>query len=77
MQLDVLPIIEAGAAHRVRIDSKTEGTHQVQGATGGRREPRDVPGVGGNFGFDQHDVQRSVHGTRAQSVGFLGEHAAA
>ena len=59
MQLQRVPIVETRAAHRVLVDAKTELADQVQDATAGHTQPRDVPGIGRDLRLDQHDVERS------------------
>jgi hypothetical protein len=65
VDLDQVPIVEAGAANRVLVDPKTELADQVQRTQGGGAKPRNIAGVGGNFGLHQHDVKRTRHRARA------------
>jgi hypothetical protein len=60
MNLDVdgIPVVEAGAAELGVGDLEAEGFDEMEAGAGGGAEARDVAGVGGNFGVDEDDIER-------------------
>ena len=55
-----LPIIEPGALERTIVDGESERLHEMQRAAGCGAQSRDVAGIRGNLGLDEHDVQGRV-----------------
>ena len=56
--VELFPVVETGALEFAVVDAEAERLDQVQRASGGGTEPRDVAGVRWNLRFDQRDVQR-------------------
>lgn len=57
MELDGVPVVEAGAAEGALINAEAERANQVQGAIRGGAQAGDVAGVGRDFRFVKRDVQ--------------------
>jgi hypothetical protein len=52
-QVDVIPIVQAGALERLVVQAEPKRFHHMQGRLGGGAETSDVPSVGRNFRFDE------------------------
>src|SRR5690606_11324013 len=61
------PVVQPSTSHGVFIDAKPELPHQVQRAASCRTQTRDVAGIRGYLGLDQHDMQAPSHGSSAQA----------
>lgn len=55
--IEVFPIIEAGTGQGAIVDAKPERFDQVEAGAGGDAEASDGPGIGGDFGGDEDDVE--------------------
>ena len=71
MDLDVdgVPIVEAGPAELGVGDLESEGFDEMELRAGGGAEAGDVAGVGGDFGINEHDVERDRRPAEGE-VGF-------
>jgi hypothetical protein len=67
---DEVPVIESRASNSVFVDAETERPDQVQWTAGRSAQPRNVAGVGRDFGLDEHDVERPFYSLCAQSFRF-------
>ena len=65
--VDEMPIVHAGATHRVLVDPESEATDEMQRRFRGGAKTRDVPGVRRDLGLDQDDVQRGLEDARAEA----------
>ena len=52
-------VVEAGAAHRLAVQAKSQRLHQVQLTTGVGREPNQVAGVRRNLRLEDDDVEHA------------------
>lgn len=73
--VDEMPVVHARTTHAVLVDSKAERADQVQRASRGRAQPRDIAGIGRDLGLDEDDVQRWDKWFRAEAWRGLGGHA--
>lgn len=64
MNLDLAPVIEAGAAHGLIVSAEAQLPDEVQRREGRGAKAGDVAGVGRDFRLDQGDMQM---GTRLVS----------
>lgn len=55
-EIDVLPVIEAGAAHLALVERKAEGLDEVESGSGGEAGTPRISGVPVNLGVDENDV---------------------
>ena len=55
-QVDVLPIVEAGALHLPFLEREAERLDEMQGGAGGEARTAGVPGVPVNLWMDEYDV---------------------
>ena len=55
-----MPIIEAGAAHGVLVDAKSEPSDEVERRAGCSAKSSDVAGVRRDLGLHEHDVERPL-----------------
>lgn len=60
MEVDEVPVVNAGAPDAVLVDAEAEAPDEVEAALGGRGEARDVPGVLGDLGIHEDDVKRAL-----------------
>ena len=67
VQLDQMPVVETGSAHRVFVDAKAERTDQVQGAAGRRAQASHIAGIRRDLRFDQQHVEWTLAPLRAQA----------
>ena len=55
-EINVLPVIEAGPAHRLLIERESQRFHEVKGGAGGEGESSGRSGIVWDFWFDEDDV---------------------
>lgn len=61
-ELHMRPVVETGATHGAVVHAKSGDADDVQGSVGGGAKPRDVAGVGRDFGFYQSDCDHAADG---------------
>jgi hypothetical protein len=59
LDVDFLPVIEAGAFQRPVVDGESERLNKVKSGAGGKAKPPDVARVRRNLRLDEDDVKRS------------------
>ena len=69
-EIELVPVVEAGAAHGLVAYVETERLYQVQPRAGDGAGAGDVAGIGGNFRLDEYNV---YHGYRLCPRGFPSE----
>ena len=67
MLRNLLPIVHSRTLQAFVVHLESERANEVKGSLCRRAESGDIPGIGGNFGFNQDDVHRADY----QGVGFL------
>ena len=55
--VQVLPVAQAGATHRLVVERKAQRLHQVQAGTGDHAGTADIARIGRNLGRIQHDIE--------------------
>src|SRR5688572_22797798 len=64
-QVDMLPVIEAGAFHLSLVEREAERLDEMQPRAHGQARAARVPGVPMNLGMDQNDVGLHAFSTRS------------
>ena len=70
LEVHEVPIIEAGATHRVLVDPESEASDEVERGLRRRGETGNVPRVLRDFGLDEDDTERPFErlGAEARAV---------
>ena len=55
--VQVLPVAQSGATHRLVVERKPQRLHQMQAGTGNHAGAADIARIGRNLGRVQHDVE--------------------
>jgi len=75
VEVDQMPVVDAGAPDAVLVDAEAEPPDEVQPALGGRGEARDVPRVLGDLGLHKDNMKRARERGRPEAGSLILGHA--